>query len=224
MGCKPPAGAVVSPKRGNERAPVTKASQKPVIGLTGGIGSGKSAAAAELAALGCAVIDADAVGHEVIDTPVVRDRLVALWGEGIIDSAGRVSRPAVGRIVFDSPQALAQLNAIMHPPMREIMAERIERALAEDECPAAVLDAAVLLEAGWDELCTIVVFVSAPQELRHQRVADERGWDEGEIARREKSQNPLDIKASRADHVVDNSSSLSCLREQVRTLFHQLVS
>ena len=203
---------------------MTEAGEKPVIGVTGGIGSGKSAVAAELAALGCAVIDADAIGHELLARPEMRDELVSLWGDGILDDAGRVSRAAVGKIVFGSPGALTKLNAIMHPRIREAMAERIDRARADAECPAVVLDAPLLLETDCDELCTTVVFVSAPREHRLRRVASERGWDEAELVRRENSQKPLDIKAARADHVIDNSSSLSCLHEQVRTMFHTIVS
>ena len=203
---------------------MTEAGEKPVIGVTGGVGSGKSTVAAEFAALGCALIDADAVGHEVLAEADVRDRLVALWGEGILDESGQVDRRAVGERVFESPQALAELNAVMHPRMREVTAERIDRLQAEPTCPAVVLDAALLLETDWHELCTTIVFVSAPLEVRAQRVARQRGWDRRELARRENSQKALDIKAARSDHVIDNSSSLSYLREQVRSIFHRIVS
>jgi len=196
---------------------------KPVIGLLGGVGSGKSTVASELAALGCAVIDADAVGHEVLAEPPVKTELRRLWGEGVFGPAGEADREAVGRIVFESADALAALNALVHPRMRERMARRIAELGADEGCPAVVLDAALLLETDWHELCTTLVFVSAPAAARAERVARERHWDSAELERRENSQKPLDIKRSRADHILDNSSSLSYLREQVRSIFHRIV-
>lgn len=195
----------------------------PVLGVVGGIGSGKSSVAAELAALGCEVIDADAVGHETIQTPEVRDALVERWGEGVLDAAGRVDRSTVGEIVFDRLAELAFLNAVMHPRMRDRMAERIDAARREDGPPAVVLDAAVLFEAGWNALCTHTVFVDAPADVRLERVARERGWDEAELARREKTQISLDTKSAMCDYSLENSSSVTCLRMQVRTLFHAVV-
>ena len=204
-----------------------------MIGLLGGVGSGKSTVAAELAALGCAVIDADAVGHEVLSEPDVKAELRRLWGEGVLTASGEVDREAVAKIVFDSPDALAALDALMHPLMREridIASRELDGALIEalysdtDHCPveAVVLDAALLLETDWHELCTTLVFVSAPAAARAERVARQRHWDRAELERRENSQKPLDIKRSGADHGIDNSSSLSYLREQVRSVFHRI--
>ncbi len=198
---------------------MTHASEKPVIGLTGGICSGKSTVAAELAELGCAVIDADAVGHELLEDPEVRDELVRRLGEGILSAEGRPDRERIARIVFDSPEALARLNAVMHPRMRDRMARRIDQLRRAGGCPAVVLDAALLLETDWHELCDTIVFVDAPPAQRLQR-AKARGWDADELQRRENSQKPLDTKATSADHVIDNSSSLSYLREQVCSVFH----
>jgi len=200
-----------------------KTEHKPVIGLLGGIGSGKSTVAAELARLGCAVVDADRIGHELLTDPTVKDRLRALWGEGILDAAGGVSRPAVARRVFGSPEHLAELNALLHPRIRERMIARIAAAQTDPAVQAVVVDAALLLETDWQDLCTCFVFVQAGDGDRAARVARERGWDRAEWQRREKSQKPLDIKAAGADHVIDNSSSLSCLRERVRTIFHGIV-
>lgn len=205
-----------------EDTPVEARPRKPVIGLLGGVGSGKSTVAAELAALGCAVIDADAVGHEVLSEPDVKAELKRLWGEGVLATCGEVDREAVAKIVFDSPDALAALDALMHPLMRKRMARRIAELSADDSCPAVVLDAALLLETDWHELCTTLVFVSAPAAARAERVARQRHWDRAELERREKSQKPLDIKRSGADHILDNSSSLSYLREQVRSAFHRI--
>ncbi len=201
---------------------VASVSAKPVIGIIGGVGAGKSTIASELAKLGCAVVNADVVGHEVIDRDDVKAELRELWGAGVFDAAGEVDRPAVAARVFAHEAELAKLNAVMHPRMRVELARRIERLAALPAVEAVVLDAAVLLEAGWDDLCTAVVFVDAGDDLRARRVSA-RGWDEQAWRRREKSQKTLDIKRSNADHVIDNSSSLASLRERVRSLLHTLL-
>ena len=202
---------------------MTQASSKPVIGLLGGVGAGKSTVAAEFVRLGCGLVDADAVGHALLDEPSVKAELRELMGADVFDQAGKVDRAAVARRVFDSPERLAALNALLHPRIRTRMAEQIEAMRADHDVPAIVVDAPLLLETDCHELCTQFVFVRAPDRLRARRVADERQWSRSEWQRREKSQKPLDMKASKADHVVDNCSSLSRLREQVRTIFQTVV-
>ncbi len=197
--------------------------RKPVIGLLGGIGSGKSTVAAELVKLGCGLVDADSIGHELLEDARVKQQIRRLWGPAAFDEAGRVDRSAVAEIVFRSPDKLAALNAVMHPRMRKRMAERIESLLARPTIPAVVVDAALLLETDWHELCSTFVFVSAPDRLRARRVAEARSWDEITWRQRENSQKPLDIKASRAEHVIENSSDLPCLRERVRSAFHRIL-
>ena len=193
----------------------------PVIGLLGGIGSGKSAAAGYFAELGAAVIDADELGHQVLEEPEVRQALVERWGEGVL-TAGRVDRRRVGEIVFADASQLAFLNALTHPRIARLIARRLAAARADASVPAVVLDAAVLLEAGWDRFCTDRVFVQAPPSQRAARVG-RRGWDESAWREREKSQISLDTKAAQCQYTMDNSSSLSCLREQVHRIFHKIV-
>lgn len=197
---------------------------KPIIGIVGGIGSGKSKVASELAALGCAVLDADAIGHELLDEAEVRGQVRRRWGDGIFGSNGPdgpVDRRALGEIVFASESELAALDEILHPLIRSRLEEGIAAAL--QETPAIVIDAAVLFEAGWDELCTVVVFVDAPEKLRYQRVASSRGWSGAKWRRREKSQISLDTKRGKCDYIVDNSSSVLCLRRQVSSFFSGVV-
>ncbi len=200
-----------------------KTAGKPVIGLLGGIGAGKSTVAAELAELGCGVVDADAIGHELLAEPRVKAEFRRLWGPAVFDDSGQVNRKAVARIAFATPQGLAELNRVMHPRIRRRMARRIEAMQADPDVAAIVLDAALLLETDWQELCTHFVYVSAPAELRARRAKAARGWDRRTWSQREKSQKPLDIKAARAEDIIENSSSLSCLREQVRSVFRRIV-
>lgn len=196
---------------------------RPVVGILGGIGAGKSRVAAELEALGWARVDADAIGHELLADPAVRRAVRRRWGAGVFGPGGQVDRKALAEIVFADPAELEALNALMHPRIRRRMARRIRRARADARVAGVVVDAAVLLEAGWDDLCTHLVFVSAPDRLRARRAASDRGWTRRDWRRREKSQISLDIKAARCDYKLENSSSASRLREQVRLLNRQLV-
>jgi dephospho-CoA kinase len=192
---------------------------KPVIGIVGGIGAGKSAAAAEFAALGCQVIDADAVGHALLKEPAVKAELKKRWGEGVFGADGNVDRSALARIVFDDKVELEALNSIIHPRMRERMERLIAAAMSDASVKGVILDAAVLFEAGWDDLCTHVVFVSAPREVRLRRLPAKAGQDAGRLAAREKFQISLDKKARKCDYDIDNSSSVPRLRKQVGELF-----
>lgn len=198
--------------------------RKPVVGLIGGVGSGKSTVAAELVALGCAVIDADRIGHDLLADPAVQEQFRRLWGPKVFSPAGEIDRQAVGKIVFDDPAALASLNQIMHPRIRQRIIDLIDQFQGREGVPAIVLDAALLLETDWHELCSVLVYVSAPDQARQERVAQARGWDGRRWRQRENSQKALDIKAARADYIVDNSSSVSCLCEQVRSVFQRIIS
>lgn len=198
-------------------------SRKPVIGLVGGVGAGKSTAARELEALGCALVDGDKIGHLLLDDPEVRQLLQDRWGERVFAADGRADRKAVAAVVFENPRELAALNGIMHPRIRRQMEGLIASAFARANVPAVVMDAAVLLEAGWDDLCTHLVFVQAPDESRQERVEQARGWAAQEWLKREKSQIPLDTKRADCYYLLDNSSGVSHLREQIRSLFHQIV-
>ena len=112
-----------------------------MIGIVGGIGAGKTTASAELAALGCEVIDVDAIGHELLGDERIRQRLSARWGREIFDADGAVDRRRLGELVFDSPEELAALNEIMHPSIRVKLVELIACARAEKSVPAVVLPA-----------------------------------------------------------------------------------
>lgn len=195
---------------------------KPVIGIVGGIGAGKSTVAAEFAALGCVLIDADAIGHELLDEDDVRHQVRRRWGPGVFDDDGRVRRGELAARVFADPAELDELNRILHPRIRRQLAERIDAAMAAPGAAGAVVDAAVLFEAGWDDLCSHVVFVAADDPMRLQRVRRQRGWDRQMWQEREKSQISLDKKQAECDYTLDNRPSASLLREQVRQLFHRI--
>ena len=195
---------------------------KPVIGIVGGVGAGKSTAAGEFAALGCRLIDADRIGHELLGEPDVLAEIRRRWGDAVLGPDAQVAREALAEVVFRGPAELEALNAIMHPRIRRRIQRAIADAQADESVEAVVLDAAVIFEAGWDDLCTHLVFVSAPAEDRRRRVAESRHWSGEKWAAREKSQISLDKKAVRCNHVIDNRSSGPRLCEQVRQIFHRI--
>jgi dephospho-CoA kinase len=213
------AGGLILPGRSGRIACVSEGNHLPVIGLVGGIGAGKSSVARQLGALGCAVIDADRVGHALLDEPAVAALLREQWGDGIFNqAAGQVDRQALGRIVFGDPAELGVLERILHPPMRQRFAEQIAAA-GQRGHRAVVLDAAVLFEAGWDDLCDAVLFVDAPQEVRLARACKRRGWDEATFHARQAAQMDLAEKARRCDATLDAGGSLDELNETVRQWF-----
>lgn len=188
-----------------------------VIGVLGGVASGKSFVAGELAGLGAAVLDADRAGHEVLRTPGVEDAVRSQWGDGVFGPDGRVDRARLAKVVFgDSPAAEEErksLEQLLHPEIGRRLRQEAER-LAAAGCPAAVLDAPLLVEADWDGLCDWLIFVEAPRPLRLAR-ALARGWSEKDFSAREGVQESLDSKRRLADVVVDTSRSPEDTRAQV---------
>jgi dephospho-CoA kinase len=198
---------------------------KLVIGLIGGIGSGKSAVAGAFARRGARVIVADALGHEALRQPDIRSQLVARWGPGILGADGEVSRSAVAGIVFaKTPRAcdeLRALEALVFPWIGRRAREEIAAAQDDPHARLVVLDAAVMLEAGWNKACDRIVYVDAPREVRLRRLAEGRGWSAKEVEERESAQLPLTEKATRADDAVDNSGSPEEAQRQVDDLLRR---
>lgn len=194
-----------------------------IIGLVGGVASGKSAVAAALARRGAVVFDADQLAHRVLDEPEVRDALVARWGPEVLDPHGRISRPAVAQRVFGVGVAPAErefLEETVHPRIRQRIEAAI-RQLPDAGTPAVVLDAPLLFEAGWAAICQAVLLVDAPLELRTARAAA-RGWSPEELARREATQLPIEEKRRRSTHVIDNSGNLDDLDARVGRFWSQV--
>ncbi|MBL0922418.1 MAG: dephospho-CoA kinase [Phycisphaerales bacterium] len=193
-----------------------------VIGLAGSVGAGKSTVARLLAERGCVVVDSDAAVRALLATAPVRDELVRWWGDGVLDGAGALDRSAIARVVFADPLQRRRLEAFIHP----LLAPGRDRAIAkagEAGAPAVVLDAPLLFEAGLDAECDAVIVVDAPRTLRLARVRGARGWTEEELARREKSQHPLEDKRRRADYLLDNSGDEADLAESVARVFSKIM-
>lgn len=191
------------------------------IGLTGGIGSGKSAAAAILAELGAEVIDADRVGHEVYlpGTPGW-NQIVAAFGQEVVASDGTIDRKCLGGIVFADRSRLAELNGIVHPLIAEAVRERLAESAART---AIVVEAAVLIEANWQTLVDEVWLVVASPEAVITRLGSQRGLSREAIEARVRSQLSEADRRKHADVVIDNSGTLADLRAHLSRLWTERV-
>jgi len=187
-----------------------------VVGLVGGIGSGKSTAAAMLSELGALVVEADAIGHGVYraGTPGF-DAVVRAFGAGVVGEDGEIDRRRLGPIVFGDPARLAELNAIVHPLIRGEIERRIAAAREEGRVPAVVVEAAILIEAGWRDLVDEVWVVVAPRERIVDRLAAGRGIDRADAEARMRRQMSDAERRAAADVVIENDGSLDDLRGAV---------
>ena len=197
-----------------------------VVGLIGGVASGKSLVAQYLCECGAKLVDGDRAGHVVLDEPEVQAALRARYGSRVFGPDGRVQRQALAQIVFappaQGPHELAFLEELTHPRSAKYLKSRLDE-LAACGTRVAVLDAAVMLKAGWDRFCDKMVFVEAPTETR-QRRALARGWTPDEFAARERAQEPVEEKRRRAHWLIDNSGTPEQTRQQVQLLWQELTA
>jgi dephospho-CoA kinase len=200
---------------------------KPVIGLLGGIGSGKTFVADLFARLGCAVISADDLVRRAYDDPDVRQTLVSWWGPRILQPDGSVDRHAIANRIFaDSadPQDRRRLESLLHPMVLRQRQHLMQQLAGNAAVRAFVWDTPLLVETGQDRQCDALVFVEAPLELRQGRVAARRGWGPQELQRREKMQLPLDNKRSISQYTVVNAADAGFAREQVEDVLSRILA
>lgn len=199
--------------------------KKPLIGVAGGIGAGKSAAAGLLAEMGAAVISSDRLNHEELNSPEVVAKLRSWWGPEVLDSSEpSVDRAAIRRIVTQRPDERRRLEGLMHPRVAA-RRERLTSELSKDpRVRAIVWDSPLLFETGLHKRCDAVLFIDCDETTRRERVARERGWTGQDLERFEKSQEPLDFKRKNADYIVVNNSDLDSLRQQVADVLSQILT
>ena len=194
-----------------------------VIGLTGGIGSGKSTVSQFLMELGAVIIDADKVGHEAFlpDTPAWHDVTTA-FGQDIIAPSGEIDRNKLGEIVFNDPESLSRLNRIMHPRMYDMMRAQIEEHRKQGVA-VIVIEAAILIEANWQSMVDEIWVTVTPEETVIKRLKEQRGLDEEQTKARIRSQLANDERRKHADMVINNNGDLDEIRVKVTALWDKLV-
>ena len=196
-----------------------------ILGLVGGVASGKSFVAECFRALGAAVLDGDKSGHAVLREPAIIDAIRKRWGNGVLDASGQVNRSAVAKIVFaPGNQAEKQfLQELTHPRIEARLQRQMDQLRSSSSPPlAVVIDAALLFEGGWDKLCDKIIYVDAPRDIRLER-AVARGWSAEQFAAREAAQMPIDEKRNRSHIVIRNARSRENVREVVRLTWEQLL-
>jgi dephospho-CoA kinase len=194
-----------------------------IIGVTGNIASGKSETARLLQQKGCALVDADAVGHELYgyDRTLVQ-QLGAEFGGGVILDNGTLNRKKLGSLVFGRPEAMATLNRIVHPALINAIRERIRS--SQRVMNRLVLDAALIVELGFAKEVDYLVFVSASTPVRLERLMERSGLSEEDAMARIDSQLPEESKIQHADFIIKNETTKEYLREQVDALWDEIMA
>jgi len=179
------------------------------VGLVGGVGAGKSSIVREVTSLRLCVIDADRIGHDQLLVGSIREKIISEFGDQLLNVHGEIDRGRLAAMVFGSSELhqlrRTRLNEIVHPAIQEEIRRQIQK--APNNVDAIVIDAALLLEAGWADECDALIFIDTPLPLRQARVAQTRGWSADEHARREASQWTSDLKRNHCQYSVDNSGT-----------------
>lgn len=197
---------------------------KPVIGIIGGIGSGKSFVARVFGEMGCLVISSDEQVRQVYGDDAVKAELRRWWGGQVLQPNGEINRRFIAEKVFNAPHELKRLEGLIHPLVKEARDAAMKHAAGDPQVLAYVWDTPLLLEASLAGECDAVVFVDAPPELRLARVSATRGWEPAELDRREKLQWGLDKKRRMADYVLSNTADADFVRHQVRELLSRILA
>lgn len=195
---------------------------KPILGIAGGIGSGKSFVARCFEPYGWLVINSDEIAREVYAEPHVRQALREWWGESVFDADGNVQRSIIAKLIFQNPAERARLEALIHPAVNQLRDHRMTAAAGNSDIVGFVWDTPLLFETGLSKQCDWIIFVDAPVELRESRVAANRGWAAGELSRRENSQLPLDTKQKMSQDVIRNTADELSVKRQVEHVLSRI--
>jgi len=196
---------------------------KTIIGIVGGICSGKSTVSAELSKLGCAIIKADDIAHGFLNYPDVKQNIIEIFGDLILDNTGCIDRKKLASAAFDDRKKLELLNEIIHPLVMAEVEQQIALFNEDDAAKAIVLDIPLLLEVGWDKKCDTIIFVRCDEAKRVENAEISGFLTAKELKKRENFQISLDSKAAVAENTIDNIADLSALAKQVAILFPKIV-
>jgi dephospho-CoA kinase len=197
---------------------------KPIIGITGGIASGKSTVARMFGEIGCLMISADDQVRQVYQDPAIIAEIRNWWGDAVLQLDGQLNRQKIADIIFNDPEQRKRLEGLLHPRVSRLRDQRMAEAADDPQVTAIIWDTPLLFEAGLRGGCDAIVFVEAPLIQRLERVMRDRGWNEAELQRREKSQWPLDKKREISDYIIDNTAGADYVRGQVREVLFRILA
>ena len=195
-----------------------------VIGVTGGVATGKSTVAGMFRRLGAVVLDADAIAHRLMEPKRLAWRkIIEAFGQGMLNEDGTVNRRRLAAQVFESGRRRKRLEAILHPGVMREVRRQLRRLRRARRVQAVVLDIPLLMEVGAQRLVDALVVVTAPSEVQRERGRQEHGWSDAELDARIRAQWDLSTKAAWADYVVDNADGVGATRTQVTRIWQKLV-
>lgn len=197
---------------------------KPIIGLAGGIGSGKSFVGHLMGELGCLVIGSDQLVRKAYQRQDVKEALRHWWGEEAFLPSGEVNRDAIAGKVFNNASDRNRLEKLIHPLVGQRREQIMERHHDDPKVAAFVWDVPLLFETGLNRKCDAIIFVDSPLEERLRRIQSQRGWNLAELNRREKTQWPLDKKRGMSDYIISNFTNTGELRDQIRNVLSLILS
>ena len=194
-----------------------------VIGLTGGLGTGKSTVAKIFQELGATVLDADVIAHRVMEPRRLAWRkIVELFGREVLNEDETINRRRLGLLVFANEDKRKQLEGVVHPQVLRDIKHDVARLRRVRGVPVVVVDVPLLIEAGAQDLADVLVVVTAPAEVQRERLRKKFGWTQDQLSRRIAAQLPLPAKVAVADHVIDNGDGVEATRTQVKQLWQRL--
>ena len=204
---------------------ILDAASLKIAGLTGGIASGKSTAAAMLADAGARIVDADRIARQVVQkgTPAWR-AIAARFGAATLRADGQIDRETLGAIVFRDPEARTVLNEIVHPRVLERIQTKLHQIADRSPDDLVVLDVPLLIESGWHAFLPVVILVYVPEAVQKERLMKRDGLDAAEAEVRIRAQIPIEAKRAHADYVVDNTGRREATRRQVFEIYQQIVT
>jgi dephospho-CoA kinase len=201
-----------------------KTGTKPIIGILGGIGSGKTTVANAFAKAGCKVIDADKIAHELLEQKDVKSSIINIFGKAILTIEGKINRKKLADVVFEDSGKIKAINGIIHPLVLAQVEALISEYNTQNQVKAIVLDMPLLAEVGWEKRCNKLIFVDCKADLRLKRTMKNGILNESQLKRRENFQISLDKKKSIADNVLDNNSDCEALAKRVADILSDVVN
>ncbi len=195
-----------------------------VVGITGGIASGKSTIAEIMRSLGANIIDADKLCHQLINTKEISQKITKNWGNYIQNEHGEIKRDVLAKIVFSDKREISSLNEIIHPEAIKHIRNIITKLKDVADTKAIVVDAALLVESNLADVCDLIIFVDTNRETCNKRAMVERMWSPDEIDKREIYQGLLQEKKEIADMIIDNNQSKADTVDQVKDFWYQFIT